>query len=697
MSIKKQYAANTAFHWDGRDGNLIDKSGNVADGSFVNSPEWQMTGRGRTLFLDGATTNAKYISFPTGEIGDAVNGASAITIGCWFNPNGASGDGLPSLLHSWISTVGAGMNLRVDSITASTFKLLLGGRSVSGDSFQSHTTTATYSLNEEHFFIGVLDFANDTVSIDVDGAPEGSTSVSFTNSVYTKISTASVDTIGVKNSTGTLSLEYGGNVREMIIFNTGLTSTERTQFYEESLKEKAVISLSKCNFQLSQPSDSVPESLVGAWNPGQRVGNTVADLSDRNNSGAVVSNLISEPGLWGNAGNFINADQAYLYMGDVLDDVFAGADKQFTISTWIEPSSVMTNNFFISKYYTGTNEREFIWRISTDSKLEFFWSQSLAGATHRGVLGSTPITNLNTRYHIVIEYDGTLDTNDGLDRVRMWVNDVEETNTLSLTAGALGAMIDGGASFTIGWAADGDGTPQGGVGSFDGPIDRVRVWTGLQGDTVASEEYARGRDKLIYKNDFSDEPVSVAAVSSGFISDWRVDSGSYKITDDGTQKWLECVSAGMVYIDSLKAFGTWQFDLYKKETTGAYVMLLADVIGSNVVTGQDGYYFALGSLENIALGKSTNGSGAVLSNSSNSYIAADTKYSFRITRSATGVFTSYIKGGAFTAWTLIDSSASGSNPSTDLTHTGSKYFIPVLGIGEKISNIKFWEGVISPL
>lgn len=696
-TIKEQLKANIKFHWDGRKGNLIDQSGNVGNGTFVNSPDWQNSDRGKCLFFDGIASGAKNIIFPADGIGDAITGASAVTIAAWIKPNGVAE--INAFIFSQIigGTDKNGLAFRLDSLTQTNFKIIFGGRSGTGDTFQSHTTTTTYNTHEWHFVIGVFDYANDTITVDVDGVNEGSTGVSFGFNTFVQATASSVDTIGAKESSVGLTGETGGQIRELIIFNTGLTSLQRTQLYEESLQEAFIGNLPKRNFQLPQPDDSVPASLVGAWNTGVRNGNTVFDLSTRGNDGTIVNSVITENGLWGNAGNFIKDDLSFLYMGDVLDDIFAGVDKQFTISAWIKPASIMTNSFMITKYYTGTDERSFIWRISTDSKLEFFASLSLASGNHRAVLGSTPITNLNHWYNIVIEYDGTLDTNLGLDRVRMWVNNVEETNTLSLEAGGLGEIQDGTASFAVGWAAAGDGTPQAGTDSFDGSMDRIRVWTGLQGDTVASEEYAKGKFKLNYRNDFSGEPVTVTALGSGDIGGFHIISGTWKITDDGTDKWNECATAGIAYIERLEAFGTVQFDLYKANASVTYMLFMADVIGGNSATGQDAYYIALSANEAITLGEVTNGTPSSKGVTASGYINAATKYSIRVTRRFDGQFTMYILGGAFTTWTIVDvSGGSGSNPVTDITTTTSKYTVLDFDAGDKISNIKFWEGVVTP-
>jgi len=68
-------------------------------------------------------------------------------------------------------------------------------------------------------------------------------------------------------------------------------------------------------------------------------------------------------------------------------------------------------------------------------------------------------------------------------------------------------------------------------------------------------------------------------------------------------------------------------------------------------------------------------------------IQINTWYNIKITRSEVGIFTSYIRGGAFgNNWTLINvTGGTGTNPFTDNTITASNYFVLDLDAGDKIA------------
>lgn len=214
---------------------------------------------------------------------------------------------------------------------------------------------------------------------------------------------------------------------------------------------------------------------------------------------------------------------------------------------------------------------------------------------------------------------------------------------------------------------------------FVGDIDYIKVGEGY---------------KPYYKNDFKDTPVTIGT-SGDHLGGFKINSGTWKISDDGTDRWLECVTNGIAYIPLLRAYGTFQFDLYNNGVNSD-VLFIADTVGGPTATGQDGYHVRFSSTQSLSLRESTNGSAASLSVSSGSYVAATTKYSIRVTRTAAGVFTYYVRGGAYTSWTTIDSSGAGTNPVTDTTTTSSKYFVCDIDAGDKISNIKIFEGVLSP-
>ena len=192
---------------------------------------------------------------------------------------------------------------------------------------------------------------------------------------------------------------------------------------------------------------------------------------------------------------------------------------------------------------------------------------------------------------------------------------------------------------------------------------------------------------------------------SGIWNFWK-GTGSYKIielTEDdpvlshlkkGT-RFLECTTAGTIAFPSKKAYGRWEFDMYKGGDANSPSISFIDDAFSKYLD-DPGYAIVFHSLERIYLIESSGGgSGLPKFNTASNYFNNQTNYRIRIDRTVDGEFTVYIKGGAFgDVWTLVDTTGgSGSNPVTDNTYTESQWFVLDLDQSDRISNIKIWEGV----
>jgi len=176
-------------------------------------------------------------------------------------------------------------------------------------------------------------------------------------------------------------------------------------------------------------------------------------------------------------------------------------------------------------------------------------------------------------------------------------------------------------------------------------------------------------------------------------------TGSYEVKElvaqdavlkhlDKGSTYLECTSSGTIAFPSDQAYGEWEFDLYKDlDTSLLYFNILNDRINGNH-QNFNGYGFYIAVTETIYFRRQSVGSYNNLINTDSSYVAINTWYRVKITRTLDGVFYLYIKGGDFGSneWTLITAD-SGTNPVTDNVHTTSKYFTFDLDAGDRIANI----------
>lgn len=211
--------------------------------------------------------------------------------------------------------------------------------------------------------------------------------------------------------------------------------------------------------------------------------------------------------------------------------------------------------------------------------------------------------------------------------------------------------------------------------------------------------------RITLLEDFRAEGASgVATVPTGWtktsgsfaINEATADDANLKTIKKGT-KYLSCLTAGVISIPSKQAYGTWEWDWYKGADGN---ILTTYIISSKSNTNTNGYLNHIWSNENFVVNRIDSGIGTNLAYATASYVANNTWYRTKITRSTSGVFTMYIKGGSFVptegydGWTLFSTlGGDGTNPVTDNTYTTSEYFVLDLNDGDRIANIKLTEGI----
>ncbi len=169
---------------------------------------------------------------------------------------------------------------------------------------------------------------------------------------------------------------------------------------------------------------------------------------------------------------------SYINMGDVLDNIYSGEDKKFSFSFWIKPSQIDNQNTIIAKSadsYCDADERQFSLGLY-NGKLKFTYRNGLyASSGYRRITGQTEFSGYNW-YHIVMCYDGSIDSNNGLDRVKFYVNKEPEFTILDGSEGTLSYIHDGPAQLSIGVTVRSDGDVCGDINTFKGIIDEVVIF-----------------------------------------------------------------------------------------------------------------------------------------------------------------------------------------------------------------------------
>lgn len=164
------------------------------------------------------------------------------------------------------------------------------------------------------------------------------------------------------------------------------------------------------------------------------------------------------------------------------------------------------------------------------------------------------------------------------------------------------------------------------------------------------------------------------------VSAWTVQSGTF--ANNPADNSVICTSTGVAYFENNQAYGEWYFDMYWLSNGYFSVYFLQ----KTTTFREEGYEIQIRvSPAGQYLLIKCNVSCTILQAASAFFTSATWKQ-FKVTRDATGLFSTYTKVNG--VWTLIPVT-SGTNPTTENTNQTGNYFIVGMGTGEKIRNIRF--------
>lgn len=175
---------------------------------------------------------------------------------------------------------------------------------------------------------------------------------------------------------------------------------------------------------------------------------------------------------------FENQNQAFVNFGDVLDTIFATPDTSFAFSFWLSRAGGGNSGIILSKNSDsncGENGRQFSLNITSTGKLQFVSHYSLG-------LGNYDISqtsgNIATSgwHHVVLNYDGSVQSN-AQDRLEIYIDDVLQSLSSAGSAGLLGDIQNGPASFGFGSQIKSDSTSCGNL-YFEGSLDDMNFYSG---------------------------------------------------------------------------------------------------------------------------------------------------------------------------------------------------------------------------
>jgi hypothetical protein len=164
---------------------------------------------------------------------------------------------------------------------------------------------------------------------------------------------------------------------------------------------------------------------------------------------------------------FFDGSSNRLIFGDILDSLFASNDTNFWLELTLNNPSLTGTRLFAGKSDQGSNQRGFKW-FHTNTDIFFVWyAQGSSVGSLRVIKWTGALTSGEHIY--VLKYDGSIDTNDGLDRLTLLIDGgTAGSKTVSTTSGTIGNIFSNTAQLSIGVAVSSAGTPVVGEGYLSG-------------------------------------------------------------------------------------------------------------------------------------------------------------------------------------------------------------------------------------
>ena len=483
----------------------------------------------------------------------------------------------------------------------------------------------------------------------------------YYDGVYVGSFSATVDMTGatagawyIGNSAAT-TLPINSTYEAFLLISRVLTATEHSQlFFELQNMKWPTKPYAKANNNLV-PASNEP-NLIGSWDMGELINNTVNDrtLNGRNLTGW-NNNLTTENTL---IGKMIKSDTSTTSMTLAAQLSLGTA---CTVEAVINPTLAQTG-FVVAD---GLGSLYFAAVAST----------GLLCTYNAGYKAGSIALKANQFAHVMWVFNGT--------GCKFYVNGDEDPTSTNQAVGTY-SMRD-----VLSFYQN--------QNNFPGLTKYVKVYnTNLSAAQCKQKYEASGVKKVGTIMSLEGAPISVAARGGAigqFLENTPFQFGDatarYSISTDTVfgkknTKVISCSTAGFLYMPSTQAYGEWRFDLYKALDANATNAALLSSSRSSVVTGSQTFQF-----DTVEEARIQQDAAEVTFCSPTSYVAVATWYRIKITRSATGVFTLWIKGGAYTGWTLMAPSGVYTNPFTDAVNTTSAYFVLDFDAGDMIANILF--------
>ncbi len=184
----------------------------------------------------------------------------------------------------------------------------------------------------------------------------------------------------------------------------------------------------------------------------------------------------------------------HLALGNVLNEYITPADAAFSVAMWVRCASTTTRRFLFGKASFADAQRQ-VWLDVFEGKVRgaFFFKLTSGPSQFRSVRTGAAAIQDNTWHHVVVAYNGAIDSGDGTDRVKVYVDGALVAVELWESIGVLADSIPiGTAHAAIGRLLNSDGDVEGGNGAAETAFDEVAFFDAAVTDTDAAALAAAG-------------------------------------------------------------------------------------------------------------------------------------------------------------------------------------------------------------
>jgi len=327
--------------------------------------------------------------------------STGLTISAWIKPSAFSGQ--RAIVSKWVG-----------SQSQDQYLLMLSGNKVmfavgnSGTSASGHQGNISLSTTAWHHVVATWDTSG-THQIYVDGVLD----INVVNNSFKTINNTSATelTIGYQSNG---SRYFLGSIDDVKLFNQKLDATEIQALHNET--------------------SIIQNNLVSHYN----FNSNTSDVLNNNNllaNGTAYAN--DKDGNIDQALN-VSSDSTYLNLFDSYDGFGAGDTGKITYSFWLNFKTFTgANQIILAKSADGGcsgNDRQFLLRLNTQNKLDMTVYGTASAGNYGILVGSTTFTT-GQWYHVVFAYDAALTTNGGVDKIKLFVNGVQETTSIGGISG----------------------------------------------------------------------------------------------------------------------------------------------------------------------------------------------------------------------------------------------------------------------